>query len=153
MNVIVTMSERKPCIRTCRSRDDLSVSGKCSLITEQAELGTDKWHCNQCTCADLFDKKSRMRIGCLPFVLFLRQDISSKIVTSGWRPWINLFTPESDQCQNSPATSQEIWHSRSMENLTLHSLLPGERWLYYTNSRYVARTIAFWNLGEYTFWA
>ena len=38
---------------------------------------------------------------------------------------INPFTPESDQCQNSPATSQEIWHSRSMENLTLHSLL---RW-------------------------
>ena len=38
---------------------------------------------------------------------------------------LNPFTPESDQCQNSPATSQEIWHSRSMENLTLHSLL---RW-------------------------
>ena len=23
---------------------------------------------------------------------------------------VNPFTPESDQCQNSPATSQEIWH-------------------------------------------
>ena len=24
--------------------------------------------------------------------------------------FLNPFTPESDQCQNSPAASQEIWH-------------------------------------------
>ena len=41
--------------------------------------------------------------------------------------------PKSDQCQISPAASSEIL-PHSMENLAFHSLLTGERWLYYKSS-------------------
>ena len=58
----------------------------------------------------------------------------------------NPFTPESDQCQNSPAASQEIWH---------HTVW--RTWLfiaysdYTTNSRYITHTIAFWKVGRIHF--
>ena len=40
-------------------------------------------------------------------------------------PWwpFNPFTPESDQCRNSPAASPKIWPQHRTENLTFHSFL------------------------------
>ena len=43
---------------------------------------------------------------------------------------INPFTPESDQCQNSPAASQEIWH-HTVWRTWLFIAYSDERWLYY----------------------
>ena len=43
---------------------------------------------------------------------------------------INPFTPESDQCQNSPAASQEIWH-HTVWRIWLFIAYSDERWLYY----------------------
>ena len=40
------------------------------------------------------------------------------------------FTPESDQCQNSPAASQEIWH-HTVWRIWLFIAYSDERWLYY----------------------
>ena len=42
----------------------------------------------------------------------------------------NPFTPESDQCQNSPAASQEIWH-RTVWRTWLFIAYSDEKWLYY----------------------
>ena len=43
---------------------------------------------------------------------------------------LNPFTPESDQCQNSPAASQEIWHHTVWR--TWHFIAySDEKWLYY----------------------
>ena len=42
----------------------------------------------------------------------------------------NPFTPESDQCQNSPAASQEIWH-HTVRRTWLFIAYSDERWLYY----------------------
>ena len=68
------------------------------------------------------------------------------------KPNFNPFTPESDQCQNSPAASQEIMTSHSMENLTFHSLL---RWKVIILQILTTSLIQllFERLGEYTFWA
>ena len=44
--------------------------------------------------------------------------------------WLNPFTPESDQCQNSPATSQEIWH-HTVWRTWLFIAYSDEKWLYY----------------------
>ena len=43
---------------------------------------------------------------------------------------INPFTPESDQCQNSPAASQEIWH-HTVWRTWLFIAYSDEKWLYY----------------------
>ena len=43
---------------------------------------------------------------------------------------INPFTPESDQCKNSPAASQEIWH-HTVWRTWLFIAYSDERWLYY----------------------
>ena len=43
---------------------------------------------------------------------------------------INPFTPESDQCQNSPAESQEIWH-HTVWRTWLFIAYSDEKWLYY----------------------
>ena len=43
---------------------------------------------------------------------------------------VNPFTPESDQCQNSPAASQEIWH-HIVWRTWLFIAYSDERWLYY----------------------
>ena len=43
---------------------------------------------------------------------------------------VNPFTPESDQCQNSPAASQEIWH-HTVWRTWLFIAYSDERWLYY----------------------
>ena len=40
------------------------------------------------------------------------------------------FTPESDQCQNSPAASQEIWH-HTVWRTWLFIAYSDEKWLYY----------------------
>ena len=40
------------------------------------------------------------------------------------------FTPESDQCQNSPAASQEIWH-HTVWRTWLFISYSDEKWLYY----------------------
>ena len=51
-------------------------------------------------------------------------------------PWefeiagFNPFTPESDQCQNSPAASQEIWH-HTVWRTWLFIAYSDEKWLYY----------------------
>ena len=49
-------------------------------------------------------------------------------------PWccfrLNPFTPESDQCQNSPAASQEIWH-HTVWRTWLFMAYSDEKWLYY----------------------
>ena len=42
---------------------------------------------------------------------------------------INPFTPESDQCQNSPAASQEIWH-HTVWSTWLFIAYSDEKWLY-----------------------
>ena len=42
----------------------------------------------------------------------------------------NPFTPESDQCQNSPAASQEIWH-HTVWRTWLFIAYWDEKWLYY----------------------
>ena len=43
---------------------------------------------------------------------------------------INPFTPKSDQCQNSPAASQEIWH-HTVRRTWLFIAYSDEKWLYY----------------------
>ena len=43
---------------------------------------------------------------------------------------VNPFTPESDQCQNSPAASQEIWH-HTVQRIWLFIAYSDEKWLYY----------------------
>ena len=43
---------------------------------------------------------------------------------------VNPFTPESDQCQNSPAASQEIWH-HTVWRTWLFIANSHEKWLYY----------------------
>ena len=43
---------------------------------------------------------------------------------------INPFTPESHQCQNSPAASQEIWH-HTVWRTWLFIAYSDEKWLYY----------------------
>ena len=43
---------------------------------------------------------------------------------------VNPFTPESDQCQNSPAASQEIWH-HTVWRTWLFITYSDEKWLYY----------------------
>ena len=43
---------------------------------------------------------------------------------------VNPFTPESDQCQNSPAASQEIWH-HTVWRTWLFIAYSDEKWLYY----------------------
>ena len=43
---------------------------------------------------------------------------------------LNPFTPESDQCQNSPAASQEIWH-HTVWRTWLFIAYSDEKWLYY----------------------
>ena len=48
----------------------------------------------------------------------------------GDRSFINPFTPESDQCQNSPAASQEIWH-HTVWRTWLFIANSDEKWLYY----------------------
>ena len=54
----------------------------------------------------------------------------------GWgdKVWVclhfNPFTPESDQCQNSPAASQEIWH-HTVWRTWLFIAYSDEKWLYY----------------------
>ena len=47
----------------------------------------------------------------------------------------NPFTPESDQCQNSPAASQEIWH-HTVWRTWLFIAYSDEKWLYYKFSRH-----------------
>ena len=42
----------------------------------------------------------------------------------------NPFTPESDQCQNSPAASKEIWH-HTVWRTWLFIAYSDEKWLYY----------------------
>ena len=42
----------------------------------------------------------------------------------------NPFTPESDQCQISPAASQEIWH-HTVRRTWLFIAYSDEKWLYY----------------------
>ena len=44
--------------------------------------------------------------------------------------FLNPFTPESDQCQNSPAASQEIWH-HTVWRTWLFIAYSDEKWLYY----------------------
>ena len=54
-------------------------------------------------------------------------------VTLGTGPMflhVNPFTPESDQCQNSPAASQEIWH-HTVWRTWLFIAYSDEKWLYY----------------------
>ena len=43
---------------------------------------------------------------------------------------LNPFTPESDQCQNSPAASQKIWH-HTVWRSWLFIAYSDENWLYY----------------------
>ena len=43
---------------------------------------------------------------------------------------VNPFTPKSDQCQNSPAASQEIWH-HTVWRTWLFIAYSDEKWLYY----------------------
>ena len=43
---------------------------------------------------------------------------------------LNPFTPESDQCQNSPAASKEIWH-HTVWRTWLFIAYSDEKWLYY----------------------
>ena len=47
-----------------------------------------------------------------------------------WNKRVNPFTPESDQCQNSPAASQEIWH-HTVWRTWLFIAYSDEKWLYY----------------------
>ena len=63
---------------------------------------------------------------------------------------VNPFTPESDQCQNSPAASQEIWH-HAVWGTWLFIAYSDEKWLCTTNSRYITHTIAFWKVGRIHF--
>ena len=42
----------------------------------------------------------------------------------------NPFTPESDQCQNSPVASQEIWH-HTVRRAWLFIAYSDEKWLHY----------------------
>ena len=58
---------------------------------------------------------------------------------------LNPFTPESDQCQNSPAASQEIWH-HTVWRTWLFIAYSDEKWLYY-----ITHTIAFWKVGRIHF--
>ena len=52
-------------------------------------------------------------------------------IDQSWE-WIrvNPFTPESDQCHNSPAASQEIWH-HTVWRTWLFIAYSDEKWLYY----------------------
>ena len=64
----------------------------------------------------------------------------------------NPFTPESDQCQNSPAASPEILHHTVRRTWHFHSLL---RWKVIILQILATSLIQslFERLGEYTFWA
>ena len=62
---------------------------------------------------------------------------------------VNPFTPESDQCQNSPAASQEIWH-RTVWRTWLFIAYSDEKWFYY-KFYYITHTIAFWKVGRIHF--
>ena len=44
--------------------------------------------------------------------------------------FVNPFTPESDQCQNIPAASHEIWH-HTVQRIWLFIAYSDEKWLYY----------------------
>ena len=66
-----------------------------------------------------------------------------------WLSTFNPFTPESDQCQNSPAASQEIWHHTVWRTwLFIATQMKSD---YITNSRYITHTIAFWKVGRIHF--
>ena len=47
-----------------------------------------------------------------------------------WTAHLNPFTPESDQCQISPAASQEIWH-HTVWRTWLFIAYSDEKWSYY----------------------
>ena len=53
-------------------------------------------------------------------------NITTRLMGIQYKP----FTPESDQCQNSPAASQEIWH-HTVWRTWLFIAYSDERWLYY----------------------
>ena len=56
---------------------------------------------------------------------------SGEILTSIWDfRYFYPFTPESDQCQNSPTASQEIWH-HTVWGTWLFIAYSDEKWLYY----------------------
>ena len=63
--------------------------------------------------------------------------------------WINPFTPESDQCQNSPAASQEIWH-HTVWRTWLFIANSDEKWLYYKFSLHHSCN-RFWKVGRIHF--
>ena len=62
----------------------------------------------------------------------------------------NPFTPESDQCQNSPAASQKIWH-HTVWRTWLFIAYTQMKSDYTTHSRYITHTIAFWKVGRIHF--
>ena len=64
------------------------------------------------------------------------------------RVQLNPFTPESDQCQNSPAASQEIWH-HTVWRTWLFIAYSDEKWLYYKFSYKSLIQSLFERLGEY----
>ena len=70
--------------------------------------------CWLAVAADNFSAKSLQRVLSTPF----------------WKSMLNPFTPESDQCQNSPAASQEIWH-HTVWRTWLFIAYSDEKWLYY----------------------
>ena len=60
----------------------------------------------------------------------IRYDRNLELQTIPDTHYFNPFTPESDQCQNSPAASQEIWH-HTVWRTWLFIAYSDEKWLYY----------------------
>ena len=56
--------------------------------------------------------------------------LSPSMVGGSGTAKFNPFTPERDQCQNSPAASQEIWH-HTVWRTWLFIAYSDEKWLYY----------------------
>ena len=65
---------------------------------------------------------------------------------------VNPFTPESDQCRNSPAASQEIWH-HTVWRIWLFIAYSDEEVIILQILATSRIQLLFERLGEYTFWA
>ena len=87
------------------SGQDSSESGHFSIV--------DSWYYSELLC-----------------FLELAQHRGNVYLMSSVMPALNPFSPESNQCQNSPAASQEIWH-HTVWRTWLFIAYSDEKWLYY----------------------
>ena len=95
------------------------------------------WPCNAVKVEMKFHLECKLHFPCAQLMLWQMHwtNLSASIEYKYWVSWLRLtnvnpFTPESDQCQNSPAASQEIWH-RTVWRTWLFIAYSDEKWLHY----------------------